>query len=384
MRQIAYPAALGSCCALGAGASPLRAAEWSITPSYSASVDYDNNRRLLTDNKGSDAGVLTADMLFKHALEDVSFSLEPRYAFRRYSDSSLGNGDDRSIYGAFKWDRETSSLNLTASYWDQSTLVTELLETGIVSGNTHKRLGQAGATGTWGQTELRSLIAQLNYMDVKYHGESAHLLPGYRYPSGTIGERFVLNERGSFTVSAYGSLLESDTKGNSSHSVGLQAEVIYSFSERTNLDASLGESSRVLAGASSHGTDAAISLIHSMVLGQASLSYTRSLVPYGFGFLVERQQVTAAITRPLTPTLSSTLTFFRIQNNETAVLLHLDRRSYDSLALSLNWRPAETWSLGGQIEGIRTQLPDLSGDGVKAWRCSLSMTWTPFPKSRSW
>lgn len=384
MRQIAYPAAVGSCCALGAQTAPLWAAEWSITPSYSASVDYDSNRRLLTDAKGSDAGVITTDVLFKHALEDLDFSLEPRYALRRYSDSSLGNGDDRSLYGTLNWMRETSSLNLTASYWDQSTLVTELLETGIVSGDTHRRMGQAGANWTWSQTERRSLLAQLSYMDVKYHGDSEKLLPGYRYPSGTLGERFVFNERGSVTVSAYGSLLESDTKGNSSHSVGLQAEIIYTFSERTRLDASLGESSRVLAGENSHGTDASISLTHTLELSRVNLSYTRSLVPYGFGFLVERQQFTAAVTRPLTETLSSTLTLFRIQNNETAVLLRLDRRSYDNVALSFNWRPFETWSLGGQIEGLRTQLPDLSGEGVKGWRSSLSITWTPLPKSRSW
>lgn len=382
MRQIVLPATLGSC-ALGTGVAPLWAAQWTITPTYSSSVDYDSNRRLLTRGSASEAGVLTVDMRFDRALENFDFSLEPRYAFRRYSDSSLGNGDDRSIYGAINWNGEKSTLNVTASYWDQSTLATEVLETGIVTGDTHRRLAQAAATWNWNQTERRTLVAQLSDMDVSYYGQSAALLPGYRYPSGSLGERFAFSERGSFTLSAYGSVLQSDTRGNSSHTEGLEGEVIYTFSELTNLDASVGESSRNLAGTSSYGTDASVSLNHTMLLGRASLVYTRSLVPYGFGFLVERQQFTAGVTRSLTETMSSTLSIMRIQNNETAVLLRVDRRSYDSLSCSLNWRPTPTWSVGGEIDALRTQLPDIAGEPVKGWRSSITITWTPLPWSRS-
>jgi hypothetical protein len=383
MRQIAYPAALGSC-VLGVGVSPVRAAEWSITPSYSSSVDYDSNRRLVAEGKGSGASVLAVDLKFKRALEDVEFSLEPRYAWRRFTDASLGNGDDRTVNAGINWVGERSTLNLTASYWDQSTLVTELLETGLVSGDTHRRQGQAGANWSWNQTERRALIAQLSYSDVNYYGQNASLLPGYRYPSGSLGERFFFSERGSVTLGAFGSMLESDTPGNSSHEVGIQAEVIYVFSEKTRLDTSIGESSRVLSGGSSHGTNASVSLNHSLFLGSICLGYTRSLVPYGIGFLVERQQLTATFVRPLTPFLESNLSFVRVQNNETAVLLRLDRRNYNSLSAGLSWHPAETWTVGARIEGVRTQLVSLAGQTVTGWRSSMTVTWSPFPKSRSW
>jgi hypothetical protein len=383
MRQITYPAALGSCCALGGHSSPLQAAEWTLTPTYSSTVDYNTNQRLLADSHGTDMGVITADLLFKHAVESLDYSLEPRYAFRRFTDSSLGNGDDRSIYATLNWTRETTSLNLTGSYWDQSTLTTELLETGIVSGDTHRRLGQAAANWVWNQTEVRSLLTQFTYLDVSYHGEAAVLLPGYRYPSGLIGERFLLNERTSFTFSVYGSELESDTKGNSSHSVGLQAELVHQFTERTQIDASVGRSSRVLAGESNNGLDASISLTHTGELSRASASYTRSLVPYGFGYLVERQQYTLSFTEPLSTTLNATLTGFHIQNNQTAVLLRLDRPSYDSVSLAFNWRPLEHWSLGGQVEELRSELPP-SDQRVHWVRVSLTATWAPQPKSRSW
>jgi hypothetical protein len=191
-------------------------------------------------------------------------------------------------------------------------------------------------------------------------------------------------------VSAFGSRLQSDTRGNSSRELGLQAEVIYQFSERTNLDASVGQSSRNLANQSSHGTDASVALTHSMPLGNLSLVYTRSLVPYGFGYLVERQQVTAAMTHSLSPYLDATLSYVRVENNETAVLLRLDRRNYDSASAGLNWHPAETWSVSAQAEWLRTQIPEvqgltvINGPTVQAWRGAVTLTWAPHPRSRSW
>lgn len=382
MRQIAYPAAVGSC-VLGAGPAPVRAAEWTITPVYSASVDYDSNRRLAADTQDSEATVLTADLTFKRALEDWNFSIEPRYSFRRYSDSSLGNGDDRSVYAALNRLTETYSLNLTASYWNQSTLLTELLETGIFSDNTHRRQGQAGANWIWTQTELRQLVAQINFMDVSYYGEGEALLPGYRYPSASLGERFNFSERGSFTVSAFGSKIDSDSAGNSSHEIGFQGELIYAFSEATRLDALLGESSRVLAGASSNGTDASISLVHDLTIGSASIAYTRSLVPYGNGFLVERQQVTAALTYPLAPYLDGNLSLVYVDNNRTTVELDLDRPSYDIAVAGLTWHGGETWAVGAQIQGLRTQTPGLTNVPVNEWRTSVSVTWYPHQWTRS-
>jgi hypothetical protein len=383
MRQISYPAALGSC-VLGAGAAPLRAAEWSITPSYSSSVDYDSNRRLSADEKGSDATVLGIDLKLKRALENLELTLEPRYALRRFSDPTLGNGDDRSIAAAANWSEERSLLNLTASYFDQSTLYAELLETGLVNADTHRRQSQAGATWNWTQTERRAVVAQFSYLDVSYYGSARKLLPGYRYPSGSIGEQFLFNERGSVTLSAFGSKLDSTTQGNSSRETGAQAEIAYALSERAKIDASVGRSTRVLSGQSSPGTDAALSFDYSLVSGRLNLTYKRSLVPYGLGFLVEQQQYTFNLARPLSPYWDTTLGFYRIQNNETAVLLGLDRRNFNDLSGGLNWHPAETWSVGALIERSWTQTADRNATPVNRWHSSISITWSPFPASRSW
>jgi hypothetical protein len=383
MKQLAYPAALGYGCLLSAVPDRLLAAEWSLAQQYSASMDYDSNRRLELVGRSTEAGILTADLRLKRALEYGDIFVEPRYSFRRYSDSTLGNGDDRSVSAGIDHTGERFLLDLTASYWDQSTLQTELLQTGIVSGNTHRRLTQVGSNWTWMQKERWQLIAQLSYSDVSYYGQSSNQLPGYKYPSGSIGERFSFSERGSLTLSTYGSALSSAARGNSSREVGIQAQIIYSFSERTNIDASLGESVRVVTGSRNLGTDASISLTHAFSLGNLNLAYTRSLVPYGTGFLVQREQYMASLARPLTPYLESSISVLRVQNNDTTVKLGLDRRSYSSATVGLNWHPAETWTLGAQITGLRTQLFGPASQTVNEWRTSVSLTWSPFPKTHS-
>jgi hypothetical protein len=365
--------------------APLRAAEWSFTPNYSASVDYDTNRRLNLDNKSSEATVLTIDWTFKQALETSDFYIEPRYALRRYDDRTLGNGDDRSLFAGFDLRRERSSLNLTASIWDQSTLLTEVLETGILTGDTHRRQVQTGINWMWYQAEHRQFISQLSFADVKYFGAGRSQLPGYRYPLGTAGERFVFSDKGSFTVSAYGSALSSQTRGNSSHEAGLQAEVIYAFSELTSLDASVGESSRVLAGGHSRGTNASVVLKHSYSLGSWSLNYSRSLAPYGTGFLVERQQASLNAVRGLAPYLDLTASLTQVRNSRQAVLLGVDRRSYIGGSAGLNWHPAETWSVGAQVSALQTQSPGQSNTRtLHQWRGSVTVTWTPRATVRSW
>jgi len=357
---------------------------------YSSSIDYDSNRRLSSDARGTGSAILSTDLRFKRALEDSEISLEPRYTFRRYTDSTLGNGDDRGITASLAESRERSSLQVTASYLDQSTLTAELLETGIVTGDTHRRQTQAGGTWSWSQTERRQLITQLSYIDVSYYGQGRAVLPGYRYPSGSVGERFFVCENGSITVSGFGSELSSDARGGSSHEYGLQAQLIYFLSERTHFDGSIGESARLLAGQSSHGTDATISLTRDMSRGNLALTYTRSLVPYGIGYLVERQQATASGVYQLTPYLNISVSLIRIQNNEAAVRLGLDRRSINNILTGLNWHPMETWSFGLQVSGIRTQTPVLLPDRtlnyptVNEWRTVATLTWTPLPRARSW
>ena len=351
-------------------------------------MDFDSNRLLVPDGRDTGSATVTADLRFARAMENSLLTLEPSYSLRRFTDKRLGNGDDRGISSGWSYTGERSTWQANASYSDQSTLTTELLETGIVNLDTHRRQPQAGLSWDWSQTELRHLVAQFSYQETSYYGPVRFLLPGFKYTSGLVGERFILSETTSLTTSVFGD--ELSTRGvQTSHEYGLQLQLTHAFSERTRFDGSVGESSRVLAGNRSFGTNASLSLTHDMTRSNLSLSYVRSLTPYGIGYLVQRQQSTLQDTYHVTSYLDANLAVIRVDNSRNAVLLGLDRRNVTSISTGLTWRPTETFNVGLQLALIQAPATQPQGtrlvdtETLRDWRTAIRASWTPRPSAIS-
>ncbi len=332
--------------------------------------------------------MLTADLRFQRALEDSSILVEPRYSLRRFSDTRFGNGDNRSLTSQWQraWERALVSFN--ASIADQSTLTTELLETGIVGLDVHQRQIQGDGSWKWSIAQTRQLFAEVSDSDVHYHGVANidQVLPGYQYRAVSLGEMFTLSEQTQISLSAFGNNISSDAAGNSSHEYGVQAQLTYAWSERTRFVGSLGRSQRVLAGQSSNGTDFSATFVRDVTLGSISLSYVRSLVPFGAGFFEERKQTAASFARQLAPQVHATLSYTRTRNNEFAVLLSNDRPNYDIVQGGLDWRPLENWAVGVQLASVHSTGAGFFGQTqtVNEWRSSVYVNWTPRPRVQSW
>lgn len=361
-----------------------------MQPIFSMQADYDSDRNLTNDTQGSEEAVLYGDLRLQRAIENTQILIEPKFDLRRYSSSIWGPGNDRSLNAAFNWVGQRMKVNLTGYIASATTLTTEVLETGIIDSDTRRRTAQANGEWDWLQNERHQTFLQLGYTSASYSGPPLVQLelPGYRYSSASLGERFFLSERWTFSVSAFGDALTSARQGNSSHEEGGQVELSYQYSEKTSFDVSAGESKRSLAGQRGSGTNAAVSASHSLPLGTVTLSYVRSLVPYGNGVLVERQLITATATRPLTPYLDANFTLLRLQNNASTVNLGLDRPYYDNAAVGLNWKISESWTLQPLFttSWSKSITPRGSGESppnVFEWRAGLTLTWQPFPASRS-
>jgi hypothetical protein len=353
-------------------------------------MDFDTNRILVADPRDRNTGsaTVTADLRFARAMENSLVTLEPSYTWRRFTNQRLGNGDDRGIGSAWQYSGERWSSQLSASYSDQSTLTSELLETGLVNVDTHRRLSQASLSWNYSQAELRQLVTQASYQETSYYGPVRYLLPGFRYAAQSVGERFNLNETTSLTTSLVGDQL-TGRYTPSSHEYGAQVELIHAFGERTHFDGSVGETSRVLAGKSSKGTNISVSLTHDMPRSSASLAYVRSLTPYGIGYLVERKQATLQDIYHLTTYLDANIQLIRVDNSENVVLLGLDRRNFMSVSTGLTWRPTETFNLGFQFAVIQAPATQPVGprlvdtETLRDWRTAIRATWTPLPFSVS-
>ncbi len=374
-----YPTAIGCGCLLGAGgASHLHAAQWSLQPLLSWETDYDSNRSLQPAGPPSEQAVLSADVQLQRAVENLQIMLEPHFDIRRYSDSIYGPGDDRSLAGSFSWSRERTQLSLNGSIANQNTLTTELTETGIVDTNGRRRTAVVGGELDLARTEKHLFYTQASYQGSTYTGSPAleALLPGYRYFSASLGQRFMLSEHFTLSAGAFGDVLQSDRAGASSHEAGAQFEINYAHSERLSFDVQVGESKRSLYGSTSSGTNIAASVTRTFERSSLALAYSRSLVPYGNGFLVLRQQVTLSAKHSLSPYLDADLTVYRVDNNETTVRLGVDRRFYDNFATGLSWRLGESWTL--RTEAGSSWSPPIGYPHTEhGWHAGLTMTWRP-------
>jgi hypothetical protein len=372
--------------------SHLHAAEWSVQPIFSIETDYDSNRGYAPQPEGSEEAVLYGDVKLQRALENTQIFLEPRFDLRRYSTSVWGPGSDRSLNAGIAWTGLGMKVNLTGFIADQTTLTTELTESGITNADSRRKSSQVNGEWDWWQTERYQTYLQAGYISASYSGTPliSLELPGYRYPNGAFGERFFLSERVTFSVSAFGDALSSDRVGNSSHEAGGQLELQDQLSEKNSFDVSVGQSKRYLYGERNSGTNAAVNLTHAFERGSVAFTFVRSLVPYGTGFLVQRQQISATLTRPLAPTLDVTLTLQRIQNNAAAVRLGLDRPFYDYGSLGLNWKMGESWSLQPQISSGWTRpvaSPNSTDSAydvtVREWRAQVTLVWQPLPDTKT-
>lgn len=391
---MAYPTAIGCGCLLGAGGmSHLLAAEWSLQPILSMEGDYDSDRNLSPGTGGSEAATLYTDLRLQRALESSQILVEPKFNLRRYSASVWGPGTDRSLNASYIWTGERMKVSLAAFIGNQTTLTTEPSETGIIDGSTRRRTTQANGEWDWSQNERRLAFVQASYTGTAYSGPVLVQLelPGYHYSSAALGERFLLSDQWTFAVSAFGDVLTSARQGNSSHEEGGQVEFNYRYSERTTFDAAVGQSKRSLSGQSGTGTNASVNITRTLERGSAALAYVRSLVPYGFGYLVQREQFTASLVRPLAPVLDMNFAVLRIRNDAAAVRLGLDRPSYLNTQIGLNWKIGESWSLqpvAGTSWSRPITPPALAQTGFREptvfeWRAGLTLVWQPLPAAQS-
>jgi len=376
---MAYPTAIGCGCLLGAGgASHVHAAQWSMQPILSWEVDYDSNRALDPGARGSEQAVLSADLQLQRSVENMQIMLEPHFDVRRFSNSVYGPGDDRSLTGSFTWTGERTQLSVNGSLANQNTLTTELIQTGIVDTNSRRRAESLNGELDLSRNEKRLFFVQLGYQGSSYSGPPVieELLPGYSYLSASLGERFLLAEHLTLSASVFGDVLHSDRAGGSSHEAGGQFEVNYAHSERSSFDVQVGESKRTLYGSTSNGTNVVASATRNFERSTVALSYSRNLVPYGNGFLVLRQQATLSVKHSLSPYLDADMTVFRVENNQTTILLGVDRSFYDNIVGGLTWRMGESWTV--RSEAGTSRSPPIGYPHTEhGWHAGLTMTWRP-------
>jgi hypothetical protein len=398
MRGVVYSTAVG--CSWLLGAASAHAAQWSVQPTFSWSVDEDSNRVYvpIDQAQSSEAATLATSWVFRRTVESSDLSISANADVHRYTDSAeYANAQEGTLTAAFTHTGARTQFSWNVSAADVTTLTSELYETGIVQGNLHRVSLQTGASFSWSRTELHEFFIQAGFDDTRYHGALnqflagsnytlSELLPGFRDESASLGERFFLSSHSSLTVSLFGDrvyITSSPPPGSgsppigSSYEAGAQVQYTGLLTERLHLDVSVGESRRSVDGTpSTYGTNASLSLTRDLTAGHLALVYSRSLLPYGIGSLVQVQQSRLSLDHALGTYLTADCSLFDVDNKATAG--QVLRRRFEGAGAGLNWQTSESWTLRSEVSAGWTDPAGAPANlSIHEWRGALTMSWHP-------
>jgi hypothetical protein len=398
-------AALGIGCLAG-GTPAAHAAQWSFAPQASIWVDDDSNRYLRIDARNSQSVYVNPSAVFQWSTDTSQLSLTPWLMWQQISDSIYANVHSESLNGQYNWTGELGQLTLEGGISDYSTLATEIPDTGLVAAGLNRRAKQGSLSFTHLQTERRSLILQLSWMDVGYYGpnsEFANLSSGYKYATVSVGEMFNLTPETSLTPTLFDNQVITPLSYGSSRESGLRLNLQHSFTERTFLKAYAGASQQTsdqfvvsegaaglqetLRPTSRIGALGGFTLSLATVRGHLDLDYGNSLQPYSGGIVAQRQTLTLSDTQSVSEKVDLKLSAARIQNNRAAVVLGIDRAFYDTATFGVDWHFAETWRLHSEVAVTHTDTQTFAtaeaAQPITEWRGALSVSWTPLPTVRT-
>jgi hypothetical protein len=395
-------AALGIGCLAG-GAPALHAAQWSLAPQASIWVDDDSNRYLSVDARNSQSVYVNPSAVFQWSTDTTQLSLTPWLMWQQISDSAYADVHSESLNGQYNWSGELGQLVLQGGVSDYSTLATEIPDTGLVAAGLNRRAKQGSLSFSHLQTERRSLLLQLSWLDTSYYGpnsELVNLLSGYKYATVSVGEMLDLTASTSLTPTLFDNQVITPIAAGNSRETGLRLNFEHSFTERTTLKAFAGASQQAsqqavlidgadglqegLRPTSRIGALGGFTLTLATLRGHLDLDYGNSLQPYSGGIVAQRQTLTLSDIQSVSEKVDLKISAARIQNNHSAVVLGIDRAFYDTATFGVDWHLAEPWRLHAEVAVTHTDTLELaSAQPVTEWRTAVSVSWTPLPLARS-
>ncbi|MEO8019359.1 MAG: hypothetical protein ABI769_16230 [Pseudomonadota bacterium] len=352
------------------------AAEWKITPQLTVAADADTNRRLQLLARDSESAELTGVLAIARLTEISSLVITPRATVSRYSGEDALDSDDWGINTLYRRTGERFQLVFSGDVADDSTLVTELGETGFVEGNTRRRATQAGVTFSQ-YLGLRHLLQyQLGGSDIDYQSTVGTGLLDYRYPSASFTYAFTATPRLDATFSVNAARLDAPESHLQSDTRGAQVGFRFRLSERFDLDMSTGQSITSARGHDDSKQSFRGSISWHDELSRLDLSLSRAVEPSGRGILVNADDLRLAFSRELTEFLTVDASARISRREDFAFNLERDDYRYAAATVALTWKLDESWTLACTGAYAR-QEHTLSAYAPDGRRIGFSLAWRP-------
>jgi hypothetical protein len=362
------------------------AAEWSMQPTVEWYLDHDSNRLLQPVREISDEEArLTVDALLKRATETGEVDVHPEVQILRFFGDSALDSNNGSLQMSGKHTGEVFTYSAGADYADRSTFISELENTGIIDATARQEAANANAAVVDKFTERQRVGVQAAYTNVRYPGGQPVGLVGYRGPSISTTYTYGLSPQTSLSASAFDSRITAPDVGFSSRNDGGRFAWAYILSPTTNLSAAAGVSRAHIGSQDVTGSLWALQGTHNAELTQWTFSFTRDVVPSGFGLLIRRDELDLSVIHKIAERFDTTLSLLAARNNDLTAAFVAGNRRYFTGAVGLDWHATPQWLLSLKLRASEANVPsDVEELRVaKGWQSVLTLLWTPLPRSRS-
>ena len=388
------------------------AAEWSIEPSVSARGEYDDNIRLTAAPHPTVWGLIVSPAVnFNAETENAKLTGGLAVNVNRYfGEEGLDTTDHYlTLQGSYR--RERDLVGATVQSIGDSTLVSELLETGVVEARRQRRRLTANPTWTHALDETTALTAAFAFSNVDYRDTRGTNLIDYTDQTATLGMNRRIGERGLATVTAYYDRYQTRPDDYTAGTYGVQGQYDYDFSEtfRGTLGAgvrrtrsSVSSQALVCQGPILFGfcfgtIEVAVFVRDESITGYTALAavdrrwqadrlvanLSRQVNPTGIGALVQTDRAGATWTHQWSPTVTSTLEAAAYRSRYLGSHVAASDSDFYRLKSSVTWRLSEWWSVMGgySFSRVTYQSNPAKAMGNLAY-VTVAYTWPKLSVSR--
>jgi hypothetical protein len=352
------------------------AAEWKVAPQLSLTADSDTNRRLENPPRPSDAAVLGGLLAITRQTEISTFALNPRGSASRYSGDDVLDSDDWGVDTLYRRTGERVTFDVQGGMSDDSTLTTELGETGFVETNTRRHALQASTSLSHYLGSRHMLRYQVGMSDIDYDRTLGTGLVGYRYPSIDVLYAATMSPRLDLTLTANAARLEVPLTHVQTDTRGAQLGFRFRVTERFDLEARAGRTHTQARGRSDVSQSYFAQASWQDERSNLALTLSQDVQPSGNGILVHADDLRLAYAFKLTERLTLDASARASLREDTEVDLRRYEYRYGAAALALSWKLDESWTAGVSGSYVRQEY-ELFHSDADGNRVGFNVAWRP-------
>lgn len=353
------------CCAMGAG----YAAEVSGKISIEGREEYNDNVLLVPKpEKSVFVTTISPSAGVKVRTERTDLTADVRANINRYSGSSDLNSNDLLLDSALQHRFERDTLGLIGGYHRDSTLASELNQTGVVQARRQRRKVFLSPSWTALPTERLSLKVGYDYAKVKYDDLAGTGLVNYRVSTPYASARMRFTEIDEGFVTAGVTRYRPDQSPNRFRVAYVDLGYIRDFSEAWRGELSVGANrvkfSRAGDESERSGSQAQASVTRKFGVSDLRLSLGRELNPTGSGELTQTDKAVLGWNGKLSPRWGYSFNAAIYRNAFFTSNTASRRERYYRLGGAFDWQVSEDWVV--EFGANRGELDPEQGDGATA------------------